>query len=260
MKQVKIIGLAAFLMLAPVVQADEATRKVMDCMRANLPSSLRVQSFELNSTDRASGTRRLGGKLYAKEEGGLLRLTLRVTDPPDLAGSAYLLRETGSKEGDEIYLQLPKANPRRITGGQASQSLFGTDFSYADVKQIQNAFSGGSGQLEAAAEIDKRPVHVLVQTAASAGGSPYSKTRSWVDQKTCVVLKAEFYEGDKVRKQLTAPATALTQAGKVWYLSQMEMRDLKEETKTVLKLKVLPAEKDLSQHYFNPNTFGIITK
>ncbi len=248
------------LLLAIPVHAEPTAESVVGCMRANLPPSLRVQDFELVSTDRSGGSRRLGGKLYAKAEEGLLRLTLRVMDPPDLYGSAYLLRETPGNVQDEIYLQLPKDSPRRITGGQASQSLFGTDFSYADVKQMQNAFAGGESKLEAADKIEQRPVHVLLQKAQSAKGVPYSQTRVWVDQKTCVVLKAEFFEGDKPRKRLTAPASALTQAGKHWYVAEMQMRDLREETRTVLKVKVLPAEKDLSQHYFNPNTFGIIAK
>jgi hypothetical protein len=254
-----VTALLVLLLMVPA-HAEETAQSVVECMRTNLPPSLRVQDFEMVSTDRAGGSRRLGGKLYAKAEDGLLRLTLRVLDPPDLYGSAYLLRETPGNVEDQIYLQLPKDTPRRITGGQASQSLFGTDFSYADVKQMQNTFSGGEGKLEAPAEVDKRPVHVLLQKAQPAKGVPYSQTRVWVDQKTCVVLKAEFFEGDKPRKRLTAPASALTQADKHWYASEMEMRDLKEETHTVLKVKVQPSEKDLSQHYFSPNTFGIIAK
>ncbi len=259
----KYVTTLLMVLLVMPAYADQASQKVIDCMRANLPSSLRVQKFELISTDRSSASRTLGGRIYAKEEGGLLRMTLRVLEPPDLAGSAYLLRETPDDEADEIYLSLPKVNRvRRITGSNASQSLFGTDFSYADIRQIQNAFTGGDAKLEPEEKFDMRSVHVLMQEPESDKESPYTRTRSWVDKQTCVVLKAEFFDddSDKPRKRLTAPASALTKADKTWYLNELEMRDLKEGTHTTLKLKIQQGEKDLSQHYFNTNTFGIIAK
>jgi hypothetical protein len=243
--------------LAAPALADEAAQKVMDCMQANLPPTARVQQLELASTDRAGGTRVLEANLYAMLDKGLLRLSLRIIGPPDLAGSAYLLRETEGDREDDIYLSLPKAQRiRHITGAQASQSLFGTDFSYADVRQIQGAFAAGDSKLEAPAEIDKRPVHVLVQKPQEKKVSPYTMVRSWVDQQTCVPLKTEFYEGDKPRKRLTSPAASLKQSGKHWYPGEMEMVDLKTETRTTLKLGRIMDVDGLSIRYFNPSTFN----
>jgi hypothetical protein len=251
--------LAAILtvFLALPAQADEASQKVIECMQANLPPTARVQELEITSTDRAQGTRTLQANLYATKDKGLLRLMLRVVGPPDLSGSAYLLRESAGEREDDIYLSLPKAQRvRHITGNQASQSLFGTDFSYADIRQIQSAFAGGEAKLETPAEIDKRPVHVLVQKPLAGKASPYSLIRTWVDQQTCVPLKTEFHERDKPRKLLTTSAGALKQSGKYWYPSEMEMRDLKEETKTVLKLGRVMDVDGLSIRYFNPSSFS----
>lgn len=253
----KYIAMILVVFLAIPAQADEAAQKVMDCMRANLPPTARVQELELTSIDRAQGRRTLSANLYAMQDKGLLRLSLRVLDPPDLAGSAYLLRETAGEREDDIYLSLPKVTRiRHITGTQASQSLFGTDFSYADVRQIQHAFGGGESTLEAPAEIDKRPVHVLVQKPEPGKASPYSLVRSWVDQQTCVPLKTEFHAGDKVRKLLTAPASSIKQSGKHWYASEMNMQDLKTETSTTLKLGRVMDVDGLSIRYFNPSTFN----
>ena len=53
---------------------------------------------------------------------------------------------------------------RRITGGQLDGQLWGTDLSYNDLKQLQNAFSGSQVTLE---PLDGATVAV---TSGLAGG------------------------------------------------------------------------------------------
>lgn len=252
-----VAAILMVLVLLPA-HAEEGADKVVECMRGNLPPTARVQQLELTSTDRAGGTRTLDANLYAmRDKEGLLRMSLRVVGPPDLAGSAYLLRESAGEREDEIYLSLPKVRRiRHITGKQASQSLFGTDFNYADVRQIQSAFTGGESRLEEPSELGERPVHVLVQKPAADKPAAYDLIRTWVDKETCVPLKTEFYEGDKARKRLTSPAGSLSQAGKYWYPGEMEMSDLKTETKTTVKLGRVMDVDGLSVRYFNPSTFN----
>lgn len=237
-------------------QADEM-QQIFDCMRANIPQTLRIQDIVLDATDRSGGTRSLRGRLYAKREQGLVRVMLRVSEPSNIAGAAYLVRESGQRE-DDMYVFLPAVNRvRHVTGNFANGSLLGTDFSYAEVKLLQNAFTGAAARLEAPDKIDKRPVHVLLLRPAKTEGAPYSSMRIWVDQKTCVALKAEFYNGDTPRKRLTAPVAALKQADNFWYVSDMEMRDLKEGTYTTLKVNGVSGDVDLGNRPFNPNAFYI---
>lgn len=260
MKHVLLTMLLSLSLSCPAF-AQITTQEVIDCIRANVPAKLRAQTFELESTGRSGSSRKLQGKLYAMEEQGLLRIMLRVLNPPDVAGSAYLLREAKDEQQDHIYLFLPALNRvRRLSGGEAGQSLFGTDFSYSDFKQMQVGYANGDSMLEAPAEVEQRPVHVLVQKPKDAKISPYSLTRSWVDQKTCVILKADFYMGDQLRKQLTSSSDALQTTGSHWYLSKMLMTDLKEGTHSTLTVELAVGEKDLSQFYFNPSTFSVISK
>ncbi len=57
----KNLPLAVFLLLAsPAALAaapptDPATDKVLQCMRANIPPTVRIQQFELTSVDRTGG-------------------------------------------------------------------------------------------------------------------------------------------------------------------------------------------------------------
>jgi hypothetical protein len=242
---------------AGAAAADPALDKILACMRANVPPTLRIQDLELQATDRAGGTRTLKGRLYALRERGLLRAMLRVTAPPDLAGAAYLVRETQSAGGaDEMYMYLPALNRvRRIAGASADASFLGTDFSYNELKQIENAFDDADGKLEAPTQLEGRPVEVLSFHPRAQRDSRYSALRVFVDRQTCVALKVEFYEAAAPRKVLSAPASALAQSGHYWYATQAEMRDLKDGTRTVLRITGVTSGAELAARYFDPHSF-----
>jgi hypothetical protein len=259
----KRLAMLLALVIAAPAQAQEGVQKVIDCMRANAPPALRVQEIELTMTDRTGATRSLKGKLYGMLEktpagGGLVRTMLRMESPEFVAGSAYLVREAADSTAEGMFVYLPAfKRVRQITSslGDADGSLFGTDFSYNDFKQLANVFVGSSAKLEPPGEIDQRPTYVVSFKPLPGAGSTYSSVRTWVDQKTCVPLKIEFYVKDTVRKRLTAPPGALQQTGNFWYLSEVEMRDLREGTKTVMITGKLTAGEKLSGRYFDPNTF-----
>ena len=252
----KYVGLLLLMMSLTAQAADADFQKVYDCMRATLPASLRAQDIEFNATDRSGGTRTIKGKLFAKRDKGLARISIRITAPANVAGAAYLVRERGAGQQDDMFVYLPSVGRvKHITGAFANSSLLGTDFSYADAKLIQNAFRGADGKLEAPQQIDALPVNVFSLRPQASNASAYSKIRVWTDQKTCLPLKAEFYQGETLRKQLSAPVTALTASGSYWFLSQIEMRDLKEGSSTQIKIGSAAEAPKLSGSLFEPASF-----
>jgi hypothetical protein len=254
--------LAAGLVWAAQPAADEAG-KVLECMRKNVPSSLRAQDVEFTTADKNGVASTLKGRLYAAREQtpeGLrhVRAMLSVSSPPNLAGAAYLVREKDSDARDGMWVYLPSVRRvRRVTGSIADGGLMGTSFSYADFKQIQNTFTGAQAVYEGSAEIDRRATHILTFKPADVTAGGYTLVRSWVDQKTCVPLKAEFYENRSVRKRLTSPASSLMQAGDFWFAGLIEMQDLSDGLRTTLRVKsVTPdPEPGLSAATFDPKTF-----
>lgn len=249
---------AGLVVSAWPAQADEASQKILDCMRANIPETLRIQEVELTATDRAGGNRTLKGRVFAIKEKGLARAMLTINAPSDLNGAAYLMRQTEAGRGDEIYFYLPAVNRvRRISGASADTSLLGTDFSYNDMKELQNAFAGSDAKLEKTDAIDKRAVSVLALAPPAGATSRYSGVRAWVDQKSCIALKVEFYEGKTLRKELTAPASSLQESDKHWYAGEAQMRDLKDGTKTQLRIVGVTSGKELPSRLFDPHLFYI---
>jgi hypothetical protein len=244
------------IVLWPVAAAagDPAADAVLDCMRANIPQTVRIQTVEITAWDRGGGERMLKGRLFGTREKERVRVMLRIEAPPDLKGAAYLVRE--GEKSDEMHLYLPAAQKvRRITGASLDGQLWGTDLSYNDVKQIQNAFTGADVALEAAATYEQLPVHVLSFTPRKQDGSRYRSIRTTVDQKTCVALRVEFMEPAGVRKILSVKPADLKKAGPHWYAAQAEMRDLKNGTRTQIKVLGVTSGDKLAGRYFNPQTF-----
>ncbi len=256
----------ALLLTAPV-QADESLQKMLDCMRVNIPAALRVQRIELETTDRAGAAHTIKGRLYSMLEAGdgslgSARAMLRIDAPEYLAGAAFLVREGKPGAGDEMYVFLPTVKRvRRVIGDGGYDAMLGTNFSYADFKQIENGFGDVPASLEAPQEIEQRPVYVVSLTARpGASGNGYSAIRSWVDQKTCVALKVDFYDGPNVRKEFSAPAAALRQFGADWYLSRAQMRDLRDGTSTQLRVVDVSSGGQPEPRLFDPKMFYLAGK
>jgi len=240
---------------APSVAVSQA-QPIVDCMRNNIPASVQVKEIELTSRDRGGGERLLRGRLYATNEKERVKAMLKIGAPPDLAGAAYLIRE--GEKSDEIYIYVPALNKvRRVTGGSMDGPLWGTDLSYNDLKQVQNAFFDPGARLEGKGELDGTPVQILQFTPQPGQTTRYTAIRAWVEPKSCMALKAEFYEGATVRKRFSGAAKDLKQAGTTWYLSDMTVSDLKEGTQTRLRVTGVTAGKDLADRLFNPGTFYV---
>ncbi len=234
--------------------ADEALDSVIGCMRSNIPNTVQIKEVELIATDRVGATRTLRGRLYGTREDDRLRAMMKIGSPADLAGAAYLMREKA--EGDEMYVYVPALQKvRRITGAGVDGALWGTDISYGDVRQLNNAFTSGRSTLEGAGELGGRKVHHLSVKPNPDEASRFSVIKVWVDQQTCVSLRADFMEGSVVGKRLEVEPASLRQSGEHWYAGEAMMSDLKEGTQTRLKVLGLSSDVNLSGRYFNPSTF-----
>lgn len=259
-----LIGLAAVLAPAQAAETAATAEKVIACMRANYPPAMRIQDVELTSTDRTGATTTLQGKVYVLREklsagSGPLRAMLRIEAPPRLAGAAYLVRETDDYLRDGMFVYLPSVRRvRRVSGTFADGALMGTDFSYYDFKQLSNAFGDLDGKLEGQEKIQGRTTHILSFSALPGVDTRYNGVRAWIDEQSCVPLKAEFIENDKPRKRLTAPVSALQKSGDYWYLAETRMEDLVEGTKTILRISRVKAGEDLPNRYFDPNSFYLV--
>lgn len=235
--------------------ATATVADVQACMRGNLIGRAALRDLAVKVTDREGLEHALKLKLYWKpDSSGRVRLNLRLVEPTATRGSSYLLLQTGG--GEEVYFWLPVGDRAlRITGQNTAEPLWGTDFSYAEIKQVLGLIAIGDSERKADAKIDKRAAWVL-ETRTSLADTGYSMVRSYVDQATCTLLKSEFFaKGDQPRKVLDADVSTLLQADRYWTVLGYMMRDLRAGSRTRLDLSDFTVDERLPERLFDPKRF-----
>jgi hypothetical protein len=247
----------AVMLFAGMVTAGElqTAEEIRQCARDNSPESTSIQEIELKAVDRASGERKMDARLHwKKDEEDRVRLMIRVISPPDLKGSSYLVIENEPR--DTVYVYLPAlGKPRRIVGGGA-RAIWSTDFSYEDIRLLQMKSSAEQVERLPDGEVAGRPTYVIVQQPDPERETGYDRIVSHIDKETCVALKTEYFEtGELLRKRLLVdPATVAQVSGK-WIAYDLEMTDVRDDTRSWIQIKEISIDEEISSRYFNTVQF-----
>jgi hypothetical protein len=249
-------ALALLLVAAPAApclaqELGPGVQEVRDCMQKNVPRSVRHR-VALEKTDRTGSTRRLEATIYWKRPADdRTRLLVRVEDPPDERGSAFLFLERDGP--DDMFTYLPELrNVRRITSRAVTGSFFGTDFSYEDVLEAQSVASHAKVERLPDAEHEGRPVYVLSGTPAADSGSAYERVVSRVDRETCVLLGADLYgKPEQVAKQLTIAFADVEKYGARWYPKRISLRDLDADSESRIVIEKAEWDVEIPDRFFS---------
>ncbi len=261
----KIIPGFVVLLLATstqLVQAAEIPTRTIDdiqaCMRVNVYDRGSLRDFQIKAKDREGRSNTVKIKVFWKpaKTNNDVRITLQVIEPETLAGTAYLLTRNADKE--QLYLYLSAIRKvKSIVGSEMTQKLWGSDFTFADVKQVQGLMLDGSVQRLADQKISERPVYVL-ETSTRKEQTGYRMVRSYVDQESCVLLKSElFSEGNDPHKVMEADISTLLNIDPWWLIQSYRMTDYRAGTHTDLALSEFFIQERLPESLFTPEGFYI---
>jgi hypothetical protein len=227
-------------------------------MRTNLFDRGAIRDFQIKAVDREGKSKTLKFKAFWKpaKADDKVRITLQVMEPKNLAGTAYLL--TRSEEEEQLHLYLPALKKvRRVAGGEISQKLWGSDLTFADIKQIQGLLLDGEVQRLADKKIAGRPIYLL-ETATDVDQTGYHRVRSYVDQESCMLLKAElFSDGEEPQKVMEADISTLMEIDPWWVVLGYRMTDNHAGTHTEVALSNIYIEERLPKSLFTPKGFYI---
>jgi hypothetical protein len=226
------------------------------CMRANVVERGSLREIRVQATDANGSARALRMKLFWKpsRDGREDRMTLRVVEPREVAGTAYLV--VSRPDGEDVYLYMPGVDRvQRLVGGDARRTLLGTDFTYAEIRQVQGLLQRGETRRGADARVFDRPAFVL-QTETDLEETGYRRVDSYVDQATCTLLRAElFATGDAPRKVLEADVTTLIEVEPHWLVLGYRMQDRAAGTATRVDMSDLYLLETLPEALFTPASF-----
>jgi len=254
---------AGLLLLSSAVAADDkpspasmSVENIQACMAKNLVNRGALRELNVVATDREGKNHSLRMRLYWKPtKSGHSRLNLRIVEPVAMVGSSYLLLQQGQQE--EVYFYLRGTDQSvRITGQNMSEPLWGTDFSYGEIKQVLGLLYIGDTRRLADAKIGKRPVYALETRSKMHEVGGYLKVVSYIDQASCTLLKSEFFQKpDAPRKVLEADVAKLLQADNYWLMLGYTMTDKREGTHTTVDLSDFSLMERLPEKLFDSKTF-----
>jgi hypothetical protein len=243
---------------------DAAAMQVADvvaCMRRNVVDRGALRDVELATSDAAGSARTLKLKFFWKPspDGVEDRMALRVAAPGDLAGAAYLV--VSRPETEDVYAFVPGVDRvQRVAGASDGRKLLGTDFTYAELRQLQGLLQQGSTSRSADAKIGDRSVFVL-QTETDPETTGHRRIDSYVDQASCTLLRADLFgKGPSPQKVLDADVSTLIdvqleEGDPFWLVLGYRMRDLTTGTATQVRLSDVFLLERLPEDLFAPASF-----
>jgi len=248
----------AILLLPLYAAAEDPVQEVRDCLARNVPKKSSVQTVHFTSFDRIGGQREFRAKMLGmKLPDGFRRAKLCITAPPDMRSSEMLSVENSAGAPDSFLYTPELRKAKRITGEGVGGSVFGTDFTYEDLQRWQQLNRPESHERLADATVDGRPVYVLSTKPTDASQSSYSKVLTYIDKKTCVVIKSESFEGeDRLRKQLTAKVDDMLEDHGIHAPNEVEMKDVRDETHTTVVIEDLDVDGDVDERTFQESSLG----
>ncbi len=181
------------------------------------------------------------GESYQK--GDSYRL-IRFTKPADQRGIAFL-----SLPHDVMYVYFPAFKKiRRIASHVKNQTFAGTDFTYDDLSTFRYSKDYHATLLE---ETDS--TYVLKLTPKPGVKKDYGFLKMWIDKKTYHLLKIEFYDkSGNLWKVLTFKN--IHRVKNYWISGEMEMKDLKKNHTTIMKLEEIELDTGIPTKFFSRRT------
>lgn len=170
------------------------------------------------------------------QKGDEMRL-LRFTSPASQAGIAML-----SLPNDVMYIYMPAfAKERRISSSVKSQKFAGTDFSYDDLQA--QPFSE-----KYTAELSKTTTNSYILELIPKKIGEYAKIVATIHKTEYYPILTEFY--DKSNTKIKESKYTFEKVGKYWCPIEIEMVDLRKESKTKIQMLNPKYDQGLSDSEF----------
>jgi hypothetical protein len=222
------------LLWATAALAQDARQIMAEAQRRTEASSeryegsLRVINARGKVTDKSWRFERLGSH-------GASRSVLRFTAPAEVKGVALLIVNHPDRASDQWMWTPAIARERRIALQDRSTRFFGTDFSFEDLEERDVSQYDytllGEEPLDGVAcwRIEARP--------RETKASQYTRSRVWVRKDNYAYARIENDIKSQTVRRLRYDGIENVQG--IWTARVLEMHDLRENSRTVLRLERL---------------------
>jgi len=223
----RLIFLFLFLQQDPRQIIEEAQRRTTS-QSQRYEGTLEVMDAKSKITEKRWQYDRIGSH-------GSSKSVLRFTAPAEVKGVALLVVNHPERSSDQ-WMWTPAINrERRIALQDRSTRFFGTDFSFEDLEERDtNQFDYtllGEEPVDGAGcwKIESKPKQTKV--------SQYTHSILWVRKDNYALAQIENYSREQLVRR--AKYSDIRNDQGIWTAHQIEMRDLKRNSRTLLKIEKL---------------------
>lgn len=178
---------------------------------------------------------------------GESKAVLRFTAPAEVKGVALLVHNHPNRASDQWMWTPAVARERRIAFQDRRTRFFGTDFTFEDLEERDVDKStyrmAGEEALDGAAcwKIEAAPKPEL--------RSQYTRILIWMRKETYVPARIESFSKEQLLRRLSYGEFERVQG--IWTARRLEMHDLKQDSRTVLRLEKLQYNVPLEPEAFS---------
>jgi hypothetical protein len=219
------------LLVADSVGAQDARAIVAEAQKRTQSASQRyeglLQVFDTKGkvSDKRWTLERLGSH-------GQSRMVLRFTVPAEVKGVALLVVNHPDRASDQWMWTPAIERERRIALQDRSTRFFGTDFSFEDleerdVDQFNYTLAGEE-------VVDGAACWKLQSVPKQSKSSQYTRSLVWIRKDIYGIVRIENFIKDQLVRRLNY--TDFAQVQNIWTAKQLEMTDLRRNSRTRLTL------------------------
>ena len=216
------------------INADDARQIVQEAERRTDAKSQRYEGLlqVFDAKGKVSDKRWTYDRLGAH---GQSRSVLRFTAPAEVKGVALLVVNHPDRASDQWMWTPAIERDRRIALQDRSTRFFGTDFSFEDleerdVAQYDYVLAGEEA-------VDGSPCWRIESTPRESKSSQYTRSLIWIRKDNYAFVRFENFVRDQLVRRLVYSNLENIQG--IWTARQLEMTDLRRNSRTRLTLEKL---------------------
>jgi outer membrane lipoprotein-sorting protein len=139
---------------------------------------------------------------------------------------------------------------RRIHESSGDGALFGSEFSYEDIQQVQGISKAGAPK-RLPDTLEERGVYIVHADTTGKEGSAYDHIVYSIDKETCLPLQIEFFDTPENRlKLLKSDPGSFTQEGDGWVARSVTIQNLSGGTASELEVEKIEVDVEVPDRMF----------
>ncbi len=175
--------------------------------------------------------------------------------PESVKNTRFLTISDSGSQGrdqgqDSQWIYLPALRKvKRISAGERDSSFMGSDFTYADMGDIDDVETSDHTLLgeEQAAQFN---CYVVESIPRPDNPSAYGKTVTWIDKESWLAVRVLFYQSDRETVQKELNCEALGRSGDEWYTRKVVMENKADGHRTLMEILQVRFGIPLNPGYF----------